>query len=56
MDGDVGDEGAGAPRGPIDSEGIIEFMCCWSWETLGDNRLSTLLLDTDDEIGEEGGE
>jgi hypothetical protein len=56
MDDDAGDEGAGVPGGPVDPKGVIEFMCGWSWETLGDKRLSSL-LGTDDGIGkeEEGG-
>jgi hypothetical protein len=53
MDGDVEDEG---PGGPVDPKGVIGFTCNWSWETLGDNKLSSLLLGTDDGIGEEGGE
>jgi hypothetical protein len=56
MDCDVEDEGAGAPGAPVDPKRVIEFMCRWSWETLGDNRLSSLLLGTDDGIGEGGGE
>jgi hypothetical protein len=55
MDGDVGDEGPGGPGGPVDPKGVIEFMCRWSWETLGDSKLSSLLLSTDDGIGEEEG-
>ena len=56
MGGNVGDEGAGAPGGPVYLEEVIGLMCCWNWETLGGNRLSTLLLGIDDGIGEEGGE
>jgi hypothetical protein len=44
------------PGGPVDPKGVIEFMCRWSWGTLGDNRLSSLLLNTSDGIGEEGAE
>jgi len=54
-DGDAGDEGAGAPGGPVDPKGVIEFRCRLSWVTLGDNRLSSLLLCTDDGIGKERG-
>jgi hypothetical protein len=54
IDDDAGDEGAGAPGGPVGPKGVIEFMCGWSWETLGDKRLSSLLLGTDDGIGKEG--
>ena len=55
MDGDVGDEGDGAPGGPVDPKGVIEFMCRrWGWETLGDSKLSSLLLGTDDGIGKDG--
>ena len=54
-DGGAGDEGAGAPRGLVDSKGVVEFRCRLSWETLGDNRLSSLLLCTDDGIGEKRG-
>ncbi len=48
------DTDAGA--GGVDPGGVIEFMCRWGWETLGDNRLSSLLLGPDDGMGEEGGE
>lgn len=56
MDGDDRDDRAGAPGGLVDPKGVIGFMSRWSWENLGDNRLSTLLLGTADGIGEEGGE
>jgi len=56
MNGDAGDEGAGATGGPVDPKGVIGFTCHWGWKPLGDNRLSSLLLGTDDGIGEEGGE
>lgn len=54
-DGDVGDEGAGAPGAPVDPKGVIGFMSRWSWVTLGDNRLSLLMPGADNGIGEEGG-
>ena len=54
--GDAGDEGAGAPGGPVDPKGVIEFMCPWKWKTSVDNRLPSLLLGIDDGVGEEGGE